>query len=249
MSVPDAIHQTQKLLNETFNRIQGGSPNELVEKSTKMFNIKSYNKARKNYIAGDRRKPFVVGQRVRVQIKKEKGGELGFKSYKNITFSKRVYIVKKVQASTPPKYWVNRHWYTQDKLKSSEQEDAKSKEMVEKRDKEQEDKDKEKEKKDDDWEKEKAAVMKVVVREEIKEGSRRRTRKHVKSKATKEEEKRMELLDAHLKREEEKVIQRPERKVKTRGKYERANEEEEYLPTPKKKRPQRIKRVKRVKRV
>ena len=141
LTIPDALAQTEALLNETFNRIQGATPNELVEKSTKTFNIKGFNKSRTKYIAGDNRTPFEVGQRVRTQIKKEKGADLSYKAYKGITFSKRVYIVRKITTTTPRKYWVNNHWYTIDKLLGTEQEDEKTKQLVVNRDKEQEDAD------------------------------------------------------------------------------------------------------------
>ena len=77
-------------------------------------------------------------------IKKQKGIDLKFKSYKGESFSKRVYIVRKVQKATstsPPKYWVNGKWLTQDRLKGTEQEDQKTKDMMNNRDREQNEKD------------------------------------------------------------------------------------------------------------
>ena len=262
VSVPNAIHQTQKLLNETYNRVQGGTPNELVEKNNKMFNIKTYNRGRKSYIAGDRRKPFEVDQRVRVQIKKEKGGELGFKSYKGITFSKRVYIVRKITKTTPRKYWVNAKWYTQDLLLGTEMEDEKSKELIKERDKKQEEEDRKADEKAEKERLEKEAIQAGVAREEGKEGVRRQTRgrnaKKEKRLAEKKEE--MKRLDEYLQEQEDELQKKkakaegvsprkPRRKVKARGrKYEREGEEE-YVPETDDVPPRRTRRPRRVKRV
>ena len=257
VDIADALSQTEKLLNETFNRVHGASPNELVEKSKKEFNIKNYNNSRGEYIAGDNRKPFEVGQRVRVQIKKEKGADIGYKTYKGLTFSKRVYIVKKIQDAkhSPRKYWVRGKWWTQDKLLATEAEDEKTKEMVVKRDKEQADKDKEAD--------EKAAVLaeaqeKKRLAEKAKKeeaGIIPRTRStRLKDRLRKQREVG-ERLDQQLVRIEDErreaarrrgvSVKERRRKVVVRGrKYEREGEEE-WVPGQEKKK-KRKKRVKRV---
>ena len=252
MNIPDALQQTETLLNETLNRIQGATPNELVEKSTKMFNIKSYNKSRTKYIAGDKRTPFEVGQRVRTQIKKEKGADIGYKSYKGETFSKRVYVVRKITGTTPRKYWVNRKWLTIDKLLGTEQEDEKTNEMVVNRDKEQSDADK--------VEEDKAKVVAAKKEEErLKEMAKKEEagvvpklrRTAFKEKLRKQRE-QGERLDQQLARMEEERREaarkrgvqpkaRKRRVVVRSRKYEREGEEEWVPPGQKRKR--RVKRV------
>ena len=257
VDISDARSQTEKLLNETFNRIHGASPNELVEKSKKDFNIKTYNNSRSTYIAGDNRTPFEAGQRVRIQIKKEKGADIGYKTYKGLTFSKRVYIIKKVQDSkhSPRKYFVRGKWWTQDKLLGSEVEDEKTKEMVLSRDKEQDDKDKEAD--------EKAAVLaeaqekKRLVEKAKKEeaGIIPKTRSTRLKERLRKQREAGERLDQQLVRMEEErreaarrrgvSVKARRRKVVVRGtKYEREGEEE-WVPgqEKKKKRKRRVKRV------
>ena len=255
VDISDALSQTEKLLNETFNRIHGASPNELVEKSKKEFNIKTYNKSRGTYIAGDNRKEFEVGQRVRIQIKKEKGADIGYKTYKSRTFSKRVYIVKKVQDSkhSPRKYYVRGKWWTQDHLLGSEVEDEKTKEMVVGRDKEQEDKDKEAD--------EKAAVLaeaqekKRLVEKAKKEEAgiipkTRSTRLKERLRKQREVGERLDQQLVKMEEERREAARRRgvspkarRRKVVVRGrKYEREGEEE-WTPGQEKKKRKRVKRV------
>ena len=240
LSVPGALKQTQKLLNETFSRIQGASPNELVEKSTKTFNIKGYNKSRASYIAGDNRKPFEVGQRVRIQIKKDKGPDISFKSYKGLTFSRRVYIIKKITKTTPRKYWVGKihgRWMTQDQLKSTETEDEKSKALIKERDEKQAAADKKEEEKQAEADRKRQAELDAIKEKQIAEGTRRKTRPRRRSKRFIEQKERMAELDAELQRREDELQKkkaksegvspkRPRRKTRRRSKYQRKGEEE-----------------------
>jgi hypothetical protein len=251
VSIRDGLSQTQKLLNETLNRIQGGTPNELVEKSTKTFNIKVYNRSRGSYIAGDKRKPFEVGQRVRIVKKKDKGLDLKYKTYKGLTYSKKVYIIKKITNTTPRKYWVNNSWKTIDQLKSTEAEDQKTKDMVKSRDEAREAADKEVIKCGKAYEKKKADVMNVVKEAEIAEGVRRRTRakdpakERVKQKRL-ERERLQEAQIRHAERMDEAKAKKRgmsparRRRVLRSRKYEREGEEE-YKPTPQK--PRKVRRV------
>ena len=251
VSIRDGLSQTQKLLNETLNRIQGGTPNELVEKSTKTFNIKVYNRSRGSYVAGDKRKPFEVGQRVRIVKKKDKGLDLKYKTYKGLTYSKKVYIIKKITTTTPRKYWVNNSWKTIDQLKSTEAEDQKTKDMVKSRDEAREAADKEVIKRGKAYEKKKADVMNVVKEAEIAEGVRRRTRakdpakERVKQKRL-ERERLQEAQIRHAERTDEAKAKKRgmsparRRRVLRSRKYEREGEEE-YKPTPQK--PRKVRRV------
>lgn len=240
VAIPDALQQTEKLLNSTYNRVHKATPDELVAKSNKEFNIKTYNQGRKSYIAGDTRLPFVVGQRVRIQIKKDKGLDLKFKSYKGDTFSRRVYIIKKVTKSKPFRYWVNSKWLTQDKLKATEAEDEKTKQLVKDRDNAQAEADKKVEEKREAEEAGKRKAQEVVKEKEIAAGTRRRTRRRnpEQDKKRLEREARMKLLDEQLQADEDEVQaakarkegvspRRRRRKRVVRGsKYERDGEEE-----------------------
>ena len=241
VDIPDALQQVQKLLNETYNRIQGASPNELLENSTKTFNIKSYNKARGSYIAGDKRTPFEVGQRVRIQIKKQKGIDLKFKSYKGETFSKRVYIVRKITSTSPRKYWVNSKWLTQDQLKGTEQEDQATKDLMDRRDKEQDEKDDKEEQKQAEVAKEKEKKRMVELAEKEKAGVVPRTRRTRFKDKLKAQREAGEALDRQL----AEARPRKRRVVVRSTKYEREGEEE-WVPGGKKKRKKRPKRVRRV---
>lgn len=143
-NVKDAMRQAEVLINNTYNRIHKKTSNELVEESDEKENIKTFNKARKSFIAGDKRKPFEVGDYVRIQIKPKKA-ELGFKRYKDITYGKRVFkITKKTKKTVPAKYRVNGKWYLQANLVKSAPRDEKSIQLVDER--EQEFKEKRKEK-------------------------------------------------------------------------------------------------------
>jgi hypothetical protein len=259
VDIPDALKQTQNLLNSTLNRIHGASPNQIVEKNTKFFNIRGYNSERKSYIAGDRRKPFEIGQRVRIVTKPAKGADIGYKSYKDQAFGKRIYIIKKIQKSTPRKYWVASRWLTQDKLKLTEAEDEKTNALIKKRDEDQKQADKEEEKRADE-----AVHKEAVEREKAKElqiaaGRRRSTRRRnpEKERLRKEREKRKEEeLDQFFLQEEKDAEERVKKKgghdefkhkrvgVATGGVYERTNREDEWKPKQKKKR--KRKRIRRV---
>ena len=59
---------------------------------------------------------------------------MGFKSYKNETFTERVFIIKKTtKKAVPTKYYVNGKWYLQSSLLKSAPRDVKSQELVDSR--------------------------------------------------------------------------------------------------------------------
>ena len=133
-SILDAMQQSEKLLNNTYNRIHKKTSNEVVERADEKENIREYNSGRKSFIAGDKRKPFKVGDYVRLQIKSKKPG-IDYKRYKNKTYSERVYLVKKTtKKAVPAKFWVNGRWRLQADLLKSAQRDQKSIALVEERD-------------------------------------------------------------------------------------------------------------------
>ena len=135
-TIKDAMKQSEVLLNNTYNRIHKMTSNEVVERGDKKENILEFNRARKSFIAGDKRKPFKVGDYVRIQIKPKKE-ELGFKRYKNKTYGERVFVVKKTtKKAVPAKFRVNGKWYLQSDLVKSAPRDEKSLELVQERDEE-----------------------------------------------------------------------------------------------------------------
>ena len=134
ITIDDAMKQSEVLLNNTYNRIHKKTSNELVERSDEKENLKEYNSKRKSFVAGDKRKPFEVGQYVRLLVKDKKPG-IDYKKYKNQTYSKAVYIVKKItKKAVPRKYYVNGKWYLQSDLLKSAPRDEKSIELVKERD-------------------------------------------------------------------------------------------------------------------
>ena len=138
ITIKDALEQTQNIKNATYNRVHKLSSNELVKRGDTAENLKEYNRSRKEYQKGDNRKPFTAGQYVRVQIKKEKGGDIGFKSYHDKTFTERVFLINRVtKKAVPEKYYVNGKWYLQSSLLLSAPRDETSQELVDERTKSQ----------------------------------------------------------------------------------------------------------------
>jgi hypothetical protein len=124
-SIADCMKQSEILLNQTYNRIHKGTPNELVSRD-KDDNIKTFNDTRKEYVQGDKRKELNVGDHVRILVKKAKTG-LDYKSYKNMTFTERVYIIKSTtKKAVPKKYRVHGKWYLIDSLWKTEPRDEKT---------------------------------------------------------------------------------------------------------------------------
>ena len=129
-TIADAMQQSEVLLNQTFNRIHKLTPNEIVKRGSMKENIKEYNDTRKEYQQGDKRKPLEVGTHVRILVKEPKSG-LDYKSYNNMTFSEKVYVIGKVtKKTTPRKYWVNKKWRLIDSLLKTQPRDAKSMQLI-----------------------------------------------------------------------------------------------------------------------
>ena len=133
--IHDAMRQSEKLLNNTYNRIHKKTSNELVERNDEKEDIKEYNSKRATFIAGDKRKGFEAGQHVRLLVKSKKPG-IDYKRYKNKTYGTQVYVIKKTtKKATPKKYYVNGKWMLQSDLLKSAPRDKKSIQLVEERDK------------------------------------------------------------------------------------------------------------------
>ncbi len=131
--VKDLIKQAEAIQNNNFNRVLKRTPNEsadIVKKDSKSV-LAAFNKTRKSEITSVKTQ-FAVGDLVRLQIIKKKG--IGFKSYKNETFSKAIYkITAKTKTSVPPKYRVNGKWITANTMLKTESPDQTSIELVSKR--------------------------------------------------------------------------------------------------------------------
>ena len=142
MDIEDAMRQSEKLLNNTYNRIHKKTSKELVERGDEKENILEYNRKRKTFIAGDKRKVFEVGQHVRKLVKSKKPG-IDYKRYKNATYSKQVFVVTKVtKKAVPRKYRVDGTWWLQSDLLKSAPRDEKTQDLMDERDEEEEKKEK-----------------------------------------------------------------------------------------------------------
>ena len=140
--IDDAMRQSEKLLNNTYNRIHKKTSNELVERGDEKENIREYNTKRKTFQAGDKRLPFEVGEHVRLLVKDKKAG-IDYKRYKNKTYSQEVYIIERItKKTTPRKYYIHitennkrvGKWKLQSDLLKSAPRDEKSIQLVEDRD-------------------------------------------------------------------------------------------------------------------
>ena len=131
-TIEDAMQQAESIMNNTFNRIQKGTPNEIAERKDTDKALKTYNSTRKEYIAGDKRKPFEVSQHVRILVKEKKAG-IAYKTYKNESYSQQVYVIEKKTKTKPEKYRVNKKWYLQSSLLKSAPRDKISNALVDKR--------------------------------------------------------------------------------------------------------------------
>lgn len=173
-TVSDAISQSELLLNQTYNRIQKATPNELAKKSAD-DNVKQYNRKRNEHISSTKRS-LEVGDHVRILVKEKKAG-IGYKSYKNQTWTAQVYLVKrKTKKAKPPKYYVKGKWFLVESLLKAQPRDEKTMELIIKR--EEEDKLEEKQKEIDFKKKRDEEVKQDEKRkkEGVKKGTRRNTR-------------------------------------------------------------------------
>ena len=132
-SIKGAMKKAQVLLNNTMNKFWKKTPNEVAENFDAKEALKLYNGTRKQFVAGDKRKPFEAGQHVRLLVKDKKAG-IDYKSYKNKTYSERVYVVSKVTKKAPHKYRVGNKWYYQSDLLKSAPRDVVSDKIIEERD-------------------------------------------------------------------------------------------------------------------
>ena len=96
------------------------------------------NKKRKKHVGGNPTQ-FKKGDSVRIQLLygKDLGG-IGYKSYKDLTWSQRVYkISHATKNAIPPKFRVHGKWYLGDRLSLSEPVDQESEKLIADRDRQQ----------------------------------------------------------------------------------------------------------------
>jgi hypothetical protein len=218
--IKDLLQQTEAIANENMNKNFRKTANEIAKEmsenpdSSKKI-IKQFNKSRKTEIATVKTK-FKVGDHVRLMIIKQKNKGIAFKSYKNLTFSKRVYkITKATQQSLPQKYYVNRKWYTANVLLKTEEVDAKSVELVNKREKAQKDAD----------EKEQKAHM-ARRKAELEAEEKRNAEEQEKEEKRKQEEYQKRLAEHEAKKKKKPRKKKPRKKKPKR----KARDEDEYIP-------------------
>ena len=169
-NISDAVEKSQNMCNNTFNKNQKQTPLESAEKGI-VANVKNYNQTRKTYVQGDKRNELKIGDHVRILIKKAKA-DIGYKSYKDQTYSAEVYTITTKTKKKPTKYRVNKKYYTIDKLLKSAPRDKESQKLIK-------DRKDEEEKKEVEFEDVRVAeVVKAEEKQkvEVAVGSRRSTR-------------------------------------------------------------------------
>jgi hypothetical protein len=207
-TIEHALSQAEKLLNQTYNRIHKKTSNEIV-KSSKEENLKQYNKKRPQYIAGDKRLPFIAGDHVRILVKEKKAG-IGYKSYKNQTWSEKVYVVKKAtKKAVPPKFYVNKKWMLKDNLLKTQPRDEESMTLLLEREVKADILEKEEEKKHQAKRKEDDEKFDKKKKREVAAGQRRKTRgvkgsrKDIRVTAKIEREQDKDVIESKRKEDEE----------------------------------------------
>ena len=186
-----------------------------------------YNRKRKKYVAaGGDQKKLKVGDLVRIQLLygKDKAG-VGFKSYKNKTFSKRTYPITKITKNAiPVKIRVNRKWYTRDKVIHAEEEDDASNLLIAKREVE------ENERITVEMNRDAARIIAEAPDDKPRPKRRRKRKDAVAEKLKQEEEDRLireheEELPMKKRKPEPKPKRKPKRKPK-KTKQQREDEQE-----------------------
>ena len=136
LTVKNGLAKAENMANNCYNRIQKKTPNEAAEQSQE-DTVKNYNKKRSTYISQSKRKPLEIGDRVRIQLKTIKTSAVGFKSYKDETYSTEVYTVKKRTKSLPHRYWLGKgvgRWINGDLLLKTKARDKTSDKLIKDRD-------------------------------------------------------------------------------------------------------------------
>ena len=125
----DAIKKAQVLVNNSYNANNKKTPLESAEMA-ESTTVGNYNKARKKGLPGRKLK---TGDWVRLLVKDKKAG-VGFKSYKNQTFSKEVFQITAETKKIPKKFRVNKKWRLSQHLLKSRPVDQISEKLIRERD-------------------------------------------------------------------------------------------------------------------
>ena len=217
-TIESALKKSQVLINQTFNRIHKATPNEIVEKGLDV-NKKTYNTSRKEYVTTTKRE-LQVGDHCRIQVLKKKKG-LDYKSYKDMTFTTKLYLVKnKTKKAVPPKYRVNGKWFLIESLLKTMPRDKKTAALIENRQNEEDEEEKKAEvehekKRDAEVEadnKRKEIEVAAGVRRSTRKGAQRATRRYIKKNLKKEKAGVEQDIaeDREIEKEKEKVAKKEE---------------------------------------
>ena len=134
-SIPDLLKQTEKITNNKFNSVHNKTPGELAEEAKDNEKepqiVKQYNRKRKKHVPTVDTK-LKVGDYVRILLLTHgKDKSVAFKSYKGLTFTKRVYkITHTTKNAIPPKFRVNKKWFLADGLLRTEKVDEISEKLI-----------------------------------------------------------------------------------------------------------------------
>ena len=182
-TLKSALAQSEKIQNNTYNRIQKATPNEAAEKKFDETKL-SYNKKRATHQESVKRE-LEIGDHVRILIRSIEKTKLDYKSYKNQNWSKKVFkIVGKSRKAVPKKYRIKLtdaktdkgKWYLAESLLKAQPTDQKTEEVILKREvSEQIEEDKEEESFEKKREKE-IKADREKQKAEVAAGTRRSTR-------------------------------------------------------------------------
>ena len=118
--------------NNTINRIHKKTPNEVAGVADSELK-ENYNKKRESSDKVDKYKAFKVGDRVRLVTVNKKSMEF-YKSYAGKHYSKKQFLIQKVNNRKPVKYFVDGKWRYRDEISWPEPEfDKKGDAIVENR--------------------------------------------------------------------------------------------------------------------
>ena len=242
LTVKNALAKAENLVNNCYNRIQKKTPNEAAEQAQEET-LKKYNKKRAKYQSNSKRKPFEIGDKVRIQKKTIKDSAVGFKSYKNMTYGADVHIIKKRTKSLPYRYWLGRgvgRWINGDLLMKTRARDKTSDKLIETRDEAQEAADKaEKKRQQEEADKEREANRKRLAKKKGVKPSMKKSEDNIKK--IRAAEKKGEEIDRRIEEAQKEYEKKHNMKAPAKRKHIKVKgwkpKDEDYVPeeVPKKK--------------
>ena len=242
LTVKNGLAKAENLANNCYSRIQKATPNEAAEQAQEET-LKKYNKKRATYQSTSKRKPLEVGELVRIQKKTIKDSAVGYKSYKNMTYSAEVYVIKKRTKSVPYRYWLGRgvgRWINGDLLLKTKSRDKVSDKLIESRDETQKAADKaEKKRQQEEADKEREANRKRLAKKKGVKPSMKKSEDNIKK--IRAAEKRGEEIDRQIEEAQREYEKKHNMKKPAKRKHIKVKgwkpKDEDYVPeeAPKKK--------------